>query len=124
MIDSEEGKLICIRSPWDRKANLIILDKPLPKNAGNNKTDLAYLKDKPWAIELTSGIRCVYDHTGTIWNVAGIPNSASCFDANHQLSKVTVFNLLDKKMPVWLVFIQKKSAAFFLEQTVVKTAWY
>jgi hypothetical protein len=114
-------KVVCIHDPWAKKANLITLTKALPNEQANSND---YLNHDPWAVELFDGIRCVYDLTGTIPVIAGIPSSATCFNQSNQLIAVSAFNLFDRKMPVWLVFVQSGSNSLFLEQVPIKVAWY
>lgn len=114
-------KLVCIQSPWDRKAVLMTLTEPLKNEQAHSKD---YLKHDPWAIELFNGIRCVYGNTGTIPVIAGIPTSSTCFNQSNQIVGITAFNLFDRNSPIWLVFIQSENNQLFLEQVPIKEVWY
>lgn len=117
------GKVACIKSPWDRDATVITLTAslpPVPKQ--KTKAEEVYLKGKPWAIELLSGLRCAFDMTGTVPSYANLTTNATCFDPDNKVSTAVAFDMFDRKMQIWLVLIKQED--LWIEQMPVKTVWY
>ena len=65
-------QLACLATPWSRALMLQVTDHlPAPSSGGSSS--------RPWAIELSSGLRCVAS-TGTVPAVAGVNLAYHCTD--------------------------------------------
>lgn len=116
------SKVACINAPWATTAVVVTLTAPLPERKEPAPTEDAMEHSRPWAIELADSIRCVYDHTGTMMALAGIPTSSSCFKGTTSLPDFLAFNDFDQRGPLWFVFTQQ--GAPVLEQVPVQVAWH
>jgi hypothetical protein len=114
-----DNKAVCMKMPWENSGILLNLSKTLPKRSGRSEN---FWQKDPWAIELTNGIRCVNDHSGTLSIYAGMTSGSTCFDANGKVISTVYVNNIDRSQPFWRIFI--RSNDMLLEQVAVKSVWY
>jgi Uncharacterised protein family UPF0547 len=109
------SQLVCMEDPWDKRVRLVTAtDTPAP---GSHPLR----KDLPWAIELTTGLRCVLI-TGATYSVAGLRSNYGCFRSiGHDDG--SVFGTLDRSHELWYATFAPESSTE-LRRVAVKTVWY
>jgi len=112
--DGDRMVMACPESPWTSRITLLAPVKE-PARALANHADIG--GGLPWALELTSGARCVF-LTGATALMAGMRINYGCVG-----SAQSVLGDVDRLLPQWRVFVDGGQGVTVQLQGVA-VAWY
>jgi len=109
-----QAVMACPESPWTSRVTLLTPTKEPARDSANRANIGGGL---PWALELTSGVRCVF-LTGATALVAGMRINYGCVG-----SAQAVVGDVNRVLPEWRVFVDRGQGVT-VESEGVAVAWY
>lgn len=112
----DRGVVVCPEAPWLTDGIEIHLTKPLVAADGNHAAPSSSLQ--PWALELSSGLRCRFAE-GATNVVEGRRLDYFCGSAGNQ----ALWGLPDRASTPWTIPIAPSQASTVSERAAIRRAW-
>jgi hypothetical protein len=107
------GIVLCVTAPWKTSALELKLTKALP--TGDTKKPST--KTAPWAIETSSGLRCVFGQMG--------PFISRSEYGDYVCNRTTwLWNLPNRSTEPWTIHVAPTTARTLTEKAKIKIAWF
>ena len=117
-------EVVCpTQGPWTGKGVDLHLEEPLSSFHGNTEAGTSQPTEKPWALELTDGTRCIFAQGATSVE-AGLRQNYLCWRGTERYPKgLSLFGEPERSPPLWTIYGGTESASQ-LTKHAIATAWF
>jgi hypothetical protein len=120
-------KVICVDSPWDRHGTIFKVQEWSGERDRTKRPEQSIRRSAPWALELSSGERCVFV-TGATYTVAGMRANYFCQRKGESNFKGEeggwIVGTPNRTSAVWRALFAESLEARSFKEVGVYVAWY